>query len=329
MKKKLMILAVAALGLAGCKGGFKQGDGGMLYNIVDHKSSATIKEGDFVCLNGVIKTEGDSVLSSTYEAGRPAPLLARKPEFKGDLMSALQLVGEGDSILVKINMDTLSKKSGQPRPPGIKGKYFVYSIKIEKVITKDKGMADSAFQKKITAYLKSVTDIAKNAEPGKVKAYIASKKLAVTTTATGLNYVITTPGDGLKPAVGDTVVANYVGKFFNDKIFDTSLADVAKAHKMPANHPYQPMRVPVGVHGAGGGVIPGLDEGLMLLSKGAKATFVIPSSLAYGEQGGGPIGPFTPMVFEIEVLGVVHPNPNAPKPVVTMPGQPQAPTTKK
>ena len=64
MKKKLMILAVAA-GLAGCKGGFKQGDGGMLYNIVEHKSSATIKDGDFVSLNGVIKTEGDSVLSST------------------------------------------------------------------------------------------------------------------------------------------------------------------------------------------------------------------------------------------------------------------------
>jgi len=321
MKKKLMILAVAAVGLAGCKGGFKQGDGGMLYNIVDHKSSVNIKEGDFVSLNGVIKTEGDSVLSSTYESGHPAFLLVQKPQFKGDLISALTLVGDGDSVVVKINADTVSKKSGQPKPPGFKGKYFVYTLKIEKVIVKEKGAPDSVFQKKIQAYVKSVGDAAKAAEPGKIKSYVDANKLNVTKTASGLNYIITQPGDNVKPAVGDTVIANYVGKFLNGKVFDTSLQDVASKNKMPPSHPYQPMRVAVGMHA----IITGLDEGMMLLSKGAKATFVIPSILAYGEQGGGPIPPSSPLVFDIEVIGIVHPNPNAPKPVVpTMPGQPQA-----
>ncbi|WP_448702613.1 FKBP-type peptidyl-prolyl cis-trans isomerase [Mucilaginibacter sp. AW1-3] len=321
MKKQLMILAVAAIGLAGCKGGFKQGDGGMLYNIADHKSSATIKEGDFVCLNGVIKTEGDSVLSSTYESGHPAFLLAKKPDFKGDLISALYLVGSGDSIVVKINADTVAKRTGQPKPPGFKGKYFIYSIRIEKVIAKEKGMADSTFQRVVSTYIKSIGDAAKAAEPGKIKKYIESNKLTATTTASGLNYVITTPGDNVKPAVGDTVVANYVGKFLNGKVFDTSLQDVASKNKMPPSHPYQPMRVAVGAHA----IIPGLDEGMMLLSKGAKATFVIPSSLGYGEQGGGPIPPSSPLVFDIEVISIVHANPNAPKPAAPMmPGQPQA-----
>jgi len=321
MKKKLMILAVAAVGLAGCKGGFKQGDGGMQYNIVSHKSSANIKEGDFVSLNGVIKTEGDSVLSSTYESGHPAFLLVQKPQFKGDLISALTLVGDGDSVIVKINADTVAKKSGQPKPPGFKGKYFVYTLKIEKVIAKEKGAPDSVFQKKIQAYVKSVSDAAKAAEPGKIKNYVDASKLNVTKTASGLNYIITQPGDNVKPAVGDTVVANYVGKFLNGKVFDTSLQDVASKNKMPPSHPYQPMRVAVGNHA----IIAGLDEGMMLLSKGAKATFIIPSSLGYGEQGGGPIPPSSPLVFDIEVISIVHPNPNAPKPVVPMmPGQPQA-----
>jgi len=325
MKKKLMILAVAAIGLAGCKGGFKQGDGGMLYNIVDHKSSTTIKEGDFVSLNGVIKTEGDSVLSSTYQSGHPAFLLTQKPQFKGDLISGLMLAGEGDSILVKINADTVAKKSGQPKPPGFKGKYYIYSIKIEKVISKEKGAPDSVFQKKIQAYVKSISDAAKAAEPGKIKSYIDANKLTTTKTASGLNYYFTQPGDGVKPAPGDTVVANYVGKFLNGKVFDTSLQDVAAKNKMPGQHPYMPMRVVVGTHGGPGGVITGLDEGLMLTSKGAKATFIIPSSLAYGEQGGGPIPPSSSLIFEIEVLAIVHPNPNAPKPVVPMmqQGQPQ------
>ncbi|MEB0249971.1 FKBP-type peptidylprolyl isomerase, partial [Mucilaginibacter sp. 5B2] len=62
MRKNLMIIAVAALGLASCKGGFKQGAGGMLYNIRTDKSGATIKSGDFISLNLILKTDGDSVL---------------------------------------------------------------------------------------------------------------------------------------------------------------------------------------------------------------------------------------------------------------------------
>ncbi len=316
-----MFLAVAAIGLAGCNGGFKKGDGGMLYNIVNHKGGDLIKEGDFVSLNGVIKTEGDSVLNSTYESGRPAYLLLPKPQFKGDLPSALALLSEGDSVVIKINADTISKKGGQPKPPGFKGKYFVYTIKIEKVIPKVKGEADSVFQKKITAFIKVASDAAKAAEPGKIQAYVTANKLNAVKSATGLQTVVTTPGDGVKPAMGDTVVANYVGKFFNGKVFDTSLQDVATKSKiaMPGR-PYQPLRVALGARG----VIPGLEEALSSVSKGEKATFIIPSQMAYGEQGGGPIPPSTPLVFDIEVVSIIHPNPNAPKPAMpVMPGAPQ------
>jgi FKBP-type peptidyl-prolyl cis-trans isomerase FkpA len=326
MKKKLMFLAVAAIGLAGCNGGFKKGDGGTLYNIVSHKGGDLIKEGDFVSLNGIIKTEGDSVLNSTYESGRPAYLLLPKPQFKGDLPSALALLSEGDSVIVKLNADTIAKKGGQPKPPGFKGKYFVYSLKIEKVIAKVKGEPDSVFQKKITAFIKTNTDAAKAAEPGKIQGYITAQKLTATKSASGLQTVVTTPGDGIKPNPGDTVVANYVGKFFNGKVFDTSLQDVATKSKIAQpGRPYAPLRVALGAHG----VIPGLDEGLSAVSKGEKATFVIPSALAYGEQGGGPIPPSTPLVFDIEVVSIIHPNPNAPKPVVPMMMPPARPQVKK
>ena len=85
--------------------------------------------------------------------------------------------------------------------------------------------------------------------------------------------------------------------------------------------PYQPAKLPVGQRA----VIPGWDEGLQLLSKGEKATFIIPSSLAYGEQGYGPIAPFSTLVFDVELKNIIHPNPNAPKPTVPqMPMQQQA-----
>ena len=72
---------------------------------------------------------------------------------------------------------------------------------------------------------------------------------------------------------------------------------------------YKAIHVPVGVKG----VIPGWDEGLQLLNKGAKATFVIPSKLAYGEQGYQMIQPFTPLVFDVELVSIIHPDPNAKK----------------
>jgi FKBP-type peptidyl-prolyl cis-trans isomerase len=61
----------------------------------------------------------------------------------------------------------------------------------------------------------------------------------------------------------------------------------------------QPIEFNVGI----GQVIPGWDEGIMLLKKGDKAKFVIPSNLAYGEAGaGGVIPPNATLIFEVELL---------------------------
>ena len=50
-------------------------------------------------------------------------------------------------------------------------------------------------------------------------------------------------------------------------------------------------------------MIKGWDEGIMLLNKGAKARFIIPSDLAYGERGaGGVIPPNATLVFDVELV---------------------------
>ena len=54
-----------------------------------------------------------------------------------------------------------------------------------------------------------------------------------------------------------------------------------------------------------GNLIPGFDEGLMLMKVGEKFRFIIPSDLAYGEQGSFPvIPPNSTLTFDVEVLEI-------------------------
>ncbi|TFF35807.1 FKBP-type peptidyl-prolyl cis-trans isomerase [Mucilaginibacter psychrotolerans] len=314
MRKNVMLIALAAIGLASCKGGFKQAEGGLLYDINVDKPGETIKTGDFMSLNLVLKTDGDSVIYSTYEQGRPVINAMPKAQQKGDIISGFALLSEGDSATFKMNIDSVFKK-GQPKPPGIKGKYLIYNVKVEKVIPRG-NLSEVVFQGRISEYMKAQADAVAKAEPAKLKKYADDNKLKTTTTASGLVYEISAPGSGANIAIGDTAVVNYTGKLINGKIFDSSIKEdaekAAKANKQPIDprRPFSPLRIAVGQ----GKVIKGWDEGLLLLKKGSKATFVIPSTLGWGEQGAPPmIPPFAITIFTVEVMDIVHPNPNAPK----------------
>jgi len=296
-----MFLALAAVGLASCNGGFKKGDNGLLYNKYTDKSGPKIKEGDFIMVNLVVKNDADSVLFSTYEAGRPSPLLLPKPQYKGDLFDGMKLLTEGDSATIKLTADSIFKKV--PKPPTFKGKYVIYDVKIEKLIPKGK-MTDQVFQSTVTQYMTGLSLAQKNLEPAKIKNYIADKKLTLTKTDSGLYYVITKAGNGPLIAKGDTVEVYYTGSLLNGKIFDTNVkADAVKGKLDNAQRSYIPIRFAVGEMK----VIKGWDQGLLLLNKGAKATFIVPSNLAYGEQGNQIIGPYSPLAFDIEVVNIIHP----------------------
>lgn len=317
MKKGLVILGVAALGLASCQQ-FKKGEGDLEYKIHEDKTGALIKEGDFVALKAIQKTEEDSVMFNSYDDDRLSYLEAKKPLFKGDLYAAIGMLSEGDSATFKINIDSMVAKMGMPKPTNTKGKHMIYTLKIEKVIQKGK-LDEKAFNDQVQNYFKKEGEIAKSKEAGKLSGYISSKGLKPETTASGLKYVVTKMGAGPKASVGDTVELNYTGSFVTGKVFDTSLEDVAKKAKINANHPpFVPLKIPAGVHNS----IPGFDEGLLMFPVGSKVTLIMPSSLAYGERGNQMIAPFTPLVFDIEILKITKAKPGS---VPAAPAMPPAP----
>lgn len=107
-------------------------------------------------------------------------------------------------------------------------------------------------------------------------------------TASGLQYTITSQGNGPQAHMGDNVKVHYTGKFTNDTVFDSSVN---------RGTPFEFML-------GRGRVIKGWDEGISYLHVGDKATFIIPPAIGYGDQDSGPIPANSTLVFDVELLGV-------------------------
>jgi FKBP-type peptidyl-prolyl cis-trans isomerase len=108
-------------------------------------------------------------------------------------------------------------------------------------------------------------------------------------TASGLRYKIIQEGSGKQATKGAGVSVHYKGQLLDGTVFDSS-------YKRK-----QPIDFKVGI----GQVIPGWDEGILLLKVGDKARFVIPSDLAYGARGaGGVIPPNAVLIFDVELMDV-------------------------
>src|ERR1700682_1116589 len=95
-------------------------------------------------------------------------------------------------------------------------------------------------------------------------------------------------GTGATAVAGDTITVNYVGTFLDGRKFDAS-AD----HGGPAT--FQ-----VGV----GKLIKGWDPGIPGMKVGGKRRLTVPSDLAYGPSGSGPIPPNTPLRFEVDLISI-------------------------
>jgi len=278
--------------------GYQAGPGGMVYKIYTHSEGAKIQVGNFINVSAVGKTDNDSVLFNTYDS-HPILSMVPKSQFKGDVFTGMEYLSEGDSATIKVLADSAFKV--QTRPKGFKGRYLVYDVKVNKVIAKGQ-LPDSVFQSKIKAYVDGEGERLKAEEPVLISRFISGNNLKLTRTADSLYYVINKPGAGANISPGDTVVINYTGKLFNGKVFDSSIKEEVIRSKMPVDptRQYMPARIVVGDKL----IIPGWYEGLQLLNKGASATFIVPSNLAYGKNGISIIAPYTPIIFEITVIDV-------------------------
>ena len=115
--------------------------------------------------------------------------------------------------------------------------------------------------------------------------------MALTTTASGLQYEDTAVGSGAEARAGQYVTVHYTGWLYNDGVKGAKF-DSSKDRGDPFDF------------GLGAGmVIRGWDEGVQGMKVGGTRVLTIPPALGYGARGaGGVIPPNATLVFEVELL---------------------------
>ena len=248
------------------------------------------KEGEIMSLHMVYDNGADSVLFSTYDNKFPIQVPVLPVTQKGGIEEGFMMLSPGDSAVFKISSDSLFKNTfKQPMPPFIKpGSFMTFKVKMENIFNEQEAQADQQkmFEQQQKDMAAHAVEQAKKDEEI-IKNYIKEKGLDAKRTDSGLYYIITTPGTGENAKAGQTVKVHYTGTTLDGKKFDSSVDRG------------QPFEFPLGQ----GQVIQGWDEGIALLNKGAKATLLVPSPMAYGERSPSPAIPANAILrFDVELI---------------------------
>ncbi len=196
------------------------------------------------------------------------------------LMDAVLLMGVGDSATVYQQVDSTMRRF---LPKGYENEQELrFEIALDQIISVEEKMKEQERLSALAATIKGIVE-------QRVKDYVAGNlDKELKTTKSGLKYLIVEKGKGKPIQENEAVQVHYYGFLRDGSSFDNSFE---RRH---------PMTFPAGA----GNMIPGFDEGIMLLTHGSKAYFFIPSKLAYGEEeaGGGAIPPNSELIFYIEIL---------------------------
>ena len=260
--------------------GFKlDKESGIYYKFyILNKDSAQVQTGDALLMQCQWALK-DSILQPFM----PIQVLVEESNYQSDVNNAFRMMHVGDSATFIFDADTFFYHMGIEKP--FEGKELYLTFKLNERISKaevDAIMAEQEAQ--YNAYIEQ--ERAK--EDSLMQNYIAKNKIKVAPTASGLYFIPKKAGKGAQAMAGQKVAVNYVGKLLDGTEFDNS-------YKRG-----EPIEFVLGQ----GRVIPGWDEGIAMMKEGEKAVLLIPSKLAYGENGNQVIPPLSPLVFDVELVKV-------------------------
>jgi FKBP-type peptidyl-prolyl cis-trans isomerase len=285
MKKnvtKLMLIGLAVatvLSMGSCSKykGFKKDKSGLYYQFYGdkHDTADQPQTGDLV---GVLMSmrAGDSLLIPMM----PNQIIMDSL-YDGDLFTALRMMHLGDSATFIFDGKKFFENMMNPGQEYEFGEDPLYmDVKLLGIMKKED-------VQKAQAEYEAQLNERRTQEAGEIDEYL-QKNPGMKQMETGVYLKSVKKGTGDKVEPLQDVKVHYTGRFVDGTVFDSSVERGT------------PFEFTVG----SGQVIPGWDATVSGMRVGDKVTVLIPSDLAYGEGTRG-IPPYTPLVFDIELLEIV------------------------
>jgi len=195
---------------------------------------------------------------------------------------AIMMMHQGDSAIFKLNaVKFLINKVNMTIPKGMTNKdEMIFYIRLRKVLS----------PQKVNQIRQKYLDYRRQIEPQLIDDYIKrNSQYNFVLQSNGLFVSKIKDGSGLKPVNGDSVFVNYIAYFINGEPFSSTLKK------------QQIFKFKIGDQK----VIPGLELAIRQMREGEVMFVIIPSYLAYGEEGLlDLIPPYSPLVFQVELKKV-------------------------
>jgi FKBP-type peptidyl-prolyl cis-trans isomerase FkpA len=264
--------------------GLNKSKSGLLYKIISDGKNPVVKRGQFIKLSFSQKISGvkDSVLFSS-DSSLPAYVpIDSGQQSSYSPVEIFSLLRKGDSAVVIQLADSIQKKSGQPLPPFLHKKdKIILTMRVDDVFDNEEMVKKDRESLMVGFHAK---------ESQQVENYLKAHNIQATKTAKGTFVEIKSPGEGALIDSGKQVSVVYTGKLFpSGKQFETNDKEDG-----------QPVKFVVGRHT----IIPGWEDGVRLLKKGATATFYIPAFLAYDQQMGPGRTQNENLIFDVKIVDV-------------------------
>ena len=262
-----------------------QHEKGFEYLFYTHNESAAKPQlGDIMVLDMKYYLHGDSLLFSSRELSSPFRMKLKRTAPVGETIDdALSLLHIGDSASFKLNASNFYRITKQREIPlHIKqSDIIVFYVKLVKLIKREE--FEKAKQKQIES-----EEITEEEEDKLLKRYLQMSNITVEPTNSGLYFVENNKGNGPKAKNGNEITLHYSGYFINGKSF-SSTYEIGK-----------PFTFILGKTD----LIAGFEEGISMMQKKGHYTLVIPSYIAYGQEGNETIPPNRTLIFEIDILDI-------------------------
>jgi len=285
LKKAVFLSTIVLLAFSACNtdnSGYKTTDNGLKFKYLKENAQGVHpKVGDFVEIKLIYANENDSILFKSDEISPSIKMSVNKPDYDASFEEALIMLKTGEHALFKIPANLFFSKTKKVKIPDWvkKGENLTFDIQLIRILDKKQVKKEEQIHK----------ESLKKAEDESIQQYIQENNIKEESSISGLYYIEIQKGKGKNTVPGNILQVHYTGKFIDGSVFDSSLDRNELFSFQYGNSE----------------VIAGWEEGFSRMKEGGKAKFIIPSHLAYGENGYGKIiPPFSTLIFDVELVKI-------------------------